>query len=223
VELRKQDVVDPSTTNGVKPRVSPPTKEGFFMITRRGFFGFLAASVGIVAKVSFASRLERYLVEHNAPLLEVPQRPSTIITACREMESLNIGDPYKYPEPKTWRRYLEDVGDIVPGKRISFRRLYDDHGMKQKELDEECPDYIWFPNWCRTESPNAEAFFYLSRLDLGPELDGSKPGSPYLHFQDGPCPGSDYLGVQFSCDRALSLLQNRLNELGTGAAVVVDE
>jgi hypothetical protein len=130
-------------------------------------------------------------------------------------------DPYEETPFKTWREYLEDQGEIVPGKRIDFRRLRADHGIWPRELDTECPSDYWIDNWCRRESSNALAYRYLERLDLGPILDGRDAEMGYLDFVDGACPGNDYLGVQYSCDRALSHLQNRLNELGTGAAVAV--
>jgi len=90
-----------------QPSFGRKTMEGFFMITRRGFLRVLAAGAGLAAmKLSFAARLERYLAEHNAPLLEAPERSSLIITACRDMGSLHIGDPYEEAPFKTWREYL---------------------------------------------------------------------------------------------------------------------
>jgi hypothetical protein len=127
VDLPKQDVVDLDNQSGEaarQPSFGRKTMEGFFMITRRGFLRVLAAGAGLAAvKLSFAARLERYLAEHNAPLLEAPEHPSLIITACRDMGSLHIGDPYEGAPFKTWREYLEDQGEIVPGERIDFRRL----------------------------------------------------------------------------------------------------
>src|SRR5690349_15063680 len=94
---------------------SSDTLEGFFMITRRGFIGFLAAGAGLAAaKLSFAARLERYLAEHGAPLIEAPSNPKRIITACRAKGSLHIGNPYERMPYRTWRQQLERSGLITP-------------------------------------------------------------------------------------------------------------
>jgi hypothetical protein len=189
------------------------------MFTRRGFLVGLVASAGLTAlKPSFAARLERHLDEIGGPLLEVPQRPKLVITAWREMETLHIGDPYEDYPRKTWRQYLLDQG-MLPASARQWREISDLYWIEPSDLEKECP--LWVGVWARTESSHALAYKYLDRLDLGPVVTTPNPDTGYLTFLDGPCIGSDYLGVQYSCDRALSFLQHRLNELGVGVAIEV--
>jgi hypothetical protein len=84
--------------------------------------------------LSFAARLERYLAEHNAPLLETPDNPSLIITACGEKASLHIGNPYELAPCKTWRDYFEERGEIVRGERIDFSRLRNEYWVWPRQL-----------------------------------------------------------------------------------------
>jgi (p)ppGpp synthase/HD superfamily hydrolase len=56
---------------------------------------------------------------------------------------------------------------------------------------------------------------------IGPVLRGRSGEVGELEFMDGPHPGSNYLGVHARDDLSISLLQHRLNVLGTGIAVEV--
>jgi hypothetical protein len=151
-------------------------------------------------------------------LLEVPPRPKLVITACREMGTLHIGDPYGDYPSKSWRQFLIEQGDL-PRTAREWRQVKDIYGIESSDLKDECP--LWVDAWARTESSNALAFNYLERLDLGPVVTTPNPETGHLTFIDGACPGNDHLGVEYSCDRALSFLQHRLNELGVGAAIEV--
>ena len=77
---------------------------------------------------------------------------------------------------------------------------------------------MWFDTWARTESPNAIAYRYLDRLNLGSQLDGEKAIGG-IRLIDGPMPGNDYLGAEAEDAVSVSLLQQRLNELDTGVRI----
>ena len=77
--------------------------------------------------------------------------------------------------------------------------------------------------WLRTDSPNANAYYLLEHLDIGPDLTGANGELGGIHFIDGECPSYDYLGVRCEDELSVSLLQARLNELDTGLAVRVVE
>ena len=72
--------------------------------------------------------------------------------------------------------------------------------------------------WGPRDSCTARAYHYLESLDLGSEFDGPNAVGG-LDFVDGPCPGNDYLGVEALDPVSVSLLQKRLNDLGTGIKV----
>ena len=75
-------------------------------------------------------------------------------------------------------------------------------------------------SWARSRSPNSQAFYLLESLDLGPHLEGANAVGEII-FIDGACPGNDYLGVKATNQVTVSLLQKRLNELGTGIRIVL--
>ena len=63
--------------------------------------------------------------------------------------------------------------------------------------------------WPYQYSADAQAFYYLSSLDLGLLRDSNEAESGYIDFVEGPCPGND---SRFVCadGLGLSLLQERL-------------
>ena len=68
------------------------------------------------------------------------------------------------------------------------------------------------------DSPCARAYHYLEGIDLGPELTGAGVAGR-LDFYCGGAPGNSFLAVDAVDDVSLSLLQQRLNVLGTGIKV----
>ena len=80
-------------------------------------------------------------------------------------------------------------------------------------------DYDWaFEYWLRHNSGSAEAYRFLSDIDLklGKQVDSTEQG--WITFVDGPCPGNDSLFVEVdSC--GLSLLTEELDNLNQPVSI----
>jgi hypothetical protein len=191
------------------------------MITRRKFL----IGAGSVLTLPLLNMFTWHLENMGVPLIEAPAQPKNVIYVSAYMDyQLNLNEfPDKIPSI-TWREFLfEKLGYSVPKHRRDFRRIYDEWGVMPHQFDDECEDYVWEPYWCRVESPNALAYDLLDRLEIGRELTGPGEAAGGLQFVDGPMPGSDYLGVHADDELSVSLLQHRLNELGTGIAIEMIE
>ena len=62
---------------------------------------------------------------------------------------------------------------------------------------------------------------YLDDLDLGPEFGLCEDARGEIRFIDGPMPGSNCRWVEVGDLLSVSLLQNRLNELGENVSLEV--
>ena len=111
------------------------------------------------------------------------------------------------------REYIKEYNSENPDE-IGECQLDDNYGITSWQLDLECDSEFYIDAWCRNGSPNAQAYHYLDSLDLGPRPIRSGIEFGGLTFQDGPCPGSNYLGVHADDKISLSCLQERLNQLG---------
>ena len=188
-------------------------------ITRRQFlFSIPAAGAGFILP-SFFDRAVDVLARTGEPLLVPPGECITELLAVDHGSGeyqLNIGDPREGPPRLTLREYI----DRYYGCDVeAYAADCCDEG-ESVDPDSEVDEWVVMDAWARWESPNALAYHRLYGLDPGPELDA--PGAAgELHFIDGPCPGNDYLGVHAVDALTLSLLQQRLNQLGTGIHVSV--
>lgn len=184
-------------------------------ITRRQFLLSTAgASAGFILP-SYYSRALEFLDQFGEPLLESPQIVQEELIVCGDrFNELNLGDPYCEPPPMTWREYAKKY------HWGSLEDFADDWELPMTELDEDAPWDVVVDSWIRRESPNSKAYYLLDSLDLGPELTGPDAVGG-LVFTDGACPGNDYIGVNAEDDITLSLLQQRLNDLGTGIKLVM--
>ena len=184
-------------------------------ISRRLFLLSTAGATAGFILPSFYTRAIEFLDQFGEPLLESPRRVIDELFVCSDRDfELNLGDPWSEPPDMTWyeclKRYYPSSLDDIEGE----------WGLTQSDLGKKAPwDWVVDP-WCRVDSPNAKAFHLIEALDIGPELThGDAVGE--LIFMDGPCPGNDYLGVSASDEISVSLLQQRLNDLGTGIKVIV--
>ena len=185
------------------------------MITRRTFL----IGAGSALTLSIVDKFVWHLDNKGLPLIQKPKNPSKVLFVNMAYENqINLGRPPFDPPTGTWRELLVDaLGYKNPTTLSQFRKLYDDYGVKPRELDTECD--CFFECWDRVASPNALAFKLLEDLDIGPKLAGPGDEVGGLEFIDGDAPGHDYLGVHADDDLSISLLQHRLNELDTGIAV----
>jgi len=88
----------------------------------------------------------------------------------------------------------------------------DGPGPRRFELQDE---------WLRCDSPSARAYHTLWSLDLGRQLKGPDAVGG-LDFLEESNMVSTWLAVRPRDEVTLSLLQQRLNDLGTGIRVVTD-
>lgn len=188
-------------------------------ITRRQFL--LGTTAGLILP-SFYDRAYSFFENHGEPLLIVPKQPEDTLYACADFAAypklqLNLGDPRAEPPDMTIREFCLKYGEGDPETWWCEEWLGVDDA-EPIDIDMQMDAFTVWDWWGRQDSSNARAYHYLEFLDLGSDFDGPNPVGG-LDFIDGPCPGNDYLGVE-ACDPvSVSLLQQRLNELGTGIKV----
>jgi hypothetical protein len=184
-------------------------------ISRRQFI--LGTASGLILP-SYYDKVLSYFENHGEPLIEIPNQADTELLVVDEYGSFqfHLGDPWAEPPVMTVREFaLEHCGseeayqeNWCDGQEVDFDDIAD------PEMVVEC--------WARHESSNAEAFYLLEGLDLGPDLN-RKNAVGEIRFIDGSSPGNDYLGVEAADQVSISLLQKRLNELDTGIRITVEK
>ena len=186
-------------------------------ISRRQFLLSTAgASVGAIIPSFYFQALE-FLERFDKPLLETPasfSKDLCVLDPGGERLVLNLGDPFaKPPQGLTFREYLTRYDPYA------FKTFEADWDLPLADLDLLVPDYYVEGNWEVRDGPEAHAYKLLDSLDLGNDLGGPNAAGG-LEFLFGPNPGSSYVGVHAVDQVTLSLLQRRLNDLGTGIRVV---
>ena len=140
--------------------------------------------------------------------------------ACSEFGDgfeLNLGNPYVEPPRMSIREFCLAFGEGDPERWWRENWLFDEH-TPPIDLDDDMDPFTVMDWWLLKYSSNARAYHFLEGLDLGPRLSAAKVAGE-LDFICGAAPGVDYLGVRAVDEITLSLLQERLNQLGTGIAV----
>mgnify|MGYP001551318711 CR=1 FL=1 len=182
-------------------------------LTRRQFLLSTAGAAAGFILPSFYSRALEFLDQFGEPLLEPPRVVREELIVCYDRDGeLNLGDPYCEPPRMSWREYADKY---YGGNMLEVAEGW---GLESRQFDETAPWDVVADAFIRNDSPSAKAYRLLESLDLGPELTG-RDAVGGLIFTDGACPGNDYLGVSAECDITLSLLQQRLNDLGTGIRI----
>jgi len=188
-------------------------------ITRRQFL--LGTTAGLILP-SFYERAYSFFENHGEPLLIVPKQPKDTLYASSDFVvppklQLNLGDPEEGPPDMTIREFCLEYGKGDPEAWWREAWLCTDD---PEPVDIEGPMDEWavWDWWGRKNSSNARAYRYLESLDLGSDFNGPNPVGG-LGFIDGAFPGNDYLSVEALDPVSVSLLQLRLNELGTGIKV----
>ena len=184
-------------------------------ITRRQFLLATAgASVGAIIP-DFYYRALQFTEQFDEPLLEPPasaMRELYTFQNCDELE-LCFGDPTIGPPEMTYREFCTRY---QPDGIETFEQ---DWGLGPESLD-TIIDWEWVLDpWSMHDSPNALAHSYLQSLDLGPKLTGPNAVGSLDFFEDSNMV-SCWRGVRYEDDVTLSLLQQRLNDLGTGIRIV---
>jgi hypothetical protein len=182
------------------------------MIIGRRFFLYGA---GALTTLSFARRAAAYAERHSTPLLVQPEHTAERLYVT-EKGYFYLGRP-DFPEIPTWRTYFEGY----------TRQGIDDHLMecwdlKEDDLDDYMRHSVWEDYCTRKFAPNVLAYRKLLALRLGDSTrPDSKSGWPKgIDFFEGFNPGNNSLFARARDPVAISLLQARLIELGTGLEVV---
>lgn len=187
-------------------------------ITRRQFL--LGTASGLILP-AFYEKAFGYFENHGEPLLITPKQPAEILYACKNFAAegyqLNLGNPEEQPLQMTIREFCLAYGEGDPERwwREEWTDVEDDEPIDMDAEMDLWPVIDW---WASQRSSNAKAYHYLEDLDLGPQLKNARAVG-HLDFTYGACPGNDYVGVEARDTVTLSLLQQRLNELGAGVKV----
>ena len=192
-------------------------------ITRREFIirGFEGVTCALIAPDFYRQAVD-HLHDKNVPLIVTPRDPKTVLYAVwyGDDYQLNVGPPDEDIPTITWREFLEDYAGVDPDE-LGDEDLEDTYGIDRDDLDRDCSASWYEDAWCRTRSSNAQAYHYLSGLDLGPLSSHGGFDAGELQFIDGCCPGNDYLGVHIDGKISLSFLQERLNQLGENVEIKI--
>ena len=184
-------------------------------ISRRQFI--LGTASGLILP-SYYDKVLSYFENHGEPLIEIPKQADTELLVVDDYGSLqfHLGDPEAEPPEMTVREFaLEHCGS-----EEAYREEWCDG--EEVDFDDFVDPEIVLDYWARDESSNAQAFYLLEGLDLGPDLN-RKNAVGEIRFIDGACPGNDYLGVEAADQVSISLLQKRLNELDMGIRITVEK
>ena len=183
-------------------------------ISRRQFI--LGTAAGLILP-SYFDKIFTYFENTGEALIEAPADAEIEMIANREFGDtyeLNLGNPWQEPPEMTLREYAL--------RYFGSEKFYAEcEGTDDLDWDRKMDFWEIIDSWGRNDSPHAKAYYLLESLDLGPELSG-KAAVGEIRFIDGACPGNDYLGAHAPAELDLSLLQKRLNDLGTGIRISIE-
>ena len=188
---------------------------------RRQFLIRLGLLAGEPLLKSFFDRALAFVENHDEPLLEVPRevRHELFVKKADYGYEWCLGRPEtSIPEPPTWEEFFRSTSVDLETDMV-------DRELEPQQLRETMNPEEWGSYWSIEESSNAKAFEYLSRLDLGPAFDPNAKSDVAGEIQFLDCPGicCHYRGVETYDLVSISLLQNRLNELGEPTRVAMLE
>ena len=184
-------------------------------VTRRQFLLSTAgAAVGAIIP-SFYHRALEFFEQFGKPLLVAPARVTEdlVVIDFNGYPELCLGDPYAEPPEMTLREYFTRY------QPEGFDTFGESWGLEPAALD-TLVDYDDVQDrWGMQDSASARAYHLLQSLDLGPALRGRKAIGGLDFLEESNMVGS-WLAVSPQDEVTLSLLQQRLNDLGTGIRVV---
>ena len=181
---------------------------------RRQFLIRGGATAGQLLVPRFFDRALAFVENHGEPLLETPNEAArNLLAALSEDGEYWIIDgpmPTEIPPPITWREFSEGLG---------LEWVMEGWELKSSQLDQPMDKWVWEEHWCLGLSPNGRAFNYLLGLDLGPAFGEHPDAHGEIRFIEGQFPGHDFRCVMVDDVLSVSLLQNRLNELGENTSL----
>jgi hypothetical protein len=184
-------------------------------VTRRQFLLSTAgAAVGAIIPSFYHQALE-FLERFGEPLLTAPARPTQdlCVLDLGEHIELCLGDPFAGPPSMTYREF------ITRYEPEQMDRLEDYWGIEERDLDRDIDQDYVMDQWLLHDGPAARAYYLLDSLDLGNALSG--PGAVGgIDFREESNMVWTWRYATPKDEVSLSLLQQRLNDLGTGIRVV---
>ncbi len=183
---------------------------------RREFLIRSGLMAGQALMPRFFDRAFAFVENHGEALIESPANiAKTLQVRLDDSYVFYLGDPGELPgKPPTFRQWFTDNGEDVA-------QAAEEWELAPVGLDRQICDEHWVETWSLGHSSMALGFHYLSSLDLGPQFGtGGDGAAGEIRLAD--CPGicSSYRAAETDDLLSISLLQNRLNELGE--AVLVD-
>ena len=190
-------------------------------ISRRHFLlGSAGAAAGLILP-SYYQRALEFTDRTGRPLLEPVSQPTIELTAFvgdwGDLKyNLTVGEPYAGPPPTTLRQFAERY-DID-----MYECWYLEEG-EEPDWDEQIDWWsndFFFDTWMYRDAPDKLAYELLADLDLGPKFQGENAVGQ-LNLEHGHTMVSSYWTVEAADEITLSLLQERLTALNTGAKIVM--
>ena len=189
------------------------------MINRRSF---IIRSAGLLT-LTLLDRFETYLANHGEPMLRSPKNPyRTIYVHSEPDHTISYhSDLVEADCAPDWQTFLtEFLGYKLPFSTQDFRRIREDWDVWPRQLGQDVPSRIWYPYWELNESPEAQAYVTLEKLDIDRRISKGDRTAGGIYFNDlGYHPGHIFKAAQCKDLLSVSLLQARLNELKTGLAI----
>ena len=209
---------------------------------------FIVGSACALLTPSFLKDVTRTIERTSSPVLLAPDNAARTVFALRGRNPTGPGYFYDLwldsPEADpnddffymSWREFLQAKGySVRGGDRALAKTLVDyyDHHLKldgetprerlaeaRARLDEPADEDFLFDEWKIWGSPQGKAYDELYSLDLGPDLCLNR-GAGSVEFINSPSLGYYANSVEVEGCLSLSLLQGRLNELGTGFRIEI--
>lgn len=198
---------------------------------RREFLKVLGTISGsLLLPTPIARQIRESCILNKKPLLILPPDAKVEILAVHDGwdYTLHIGDPDELLVTPSWAEWFEEQGIDVNDPEVVAEQLgCTPDEVEGQDLDTEIDSYA-YDDWLslRQQSPEydsrAGAYEFLSDLPLcnsAKSHTGDALGA--LNFVDGDRPGSSLLYVEAPSLASLAGLQHRLNELQTGARIVI--
>lgn len=209
---------------------------------RRSFLSIVAGCyASCVVPPRIARRIHEVSTGASDPRVLAPAQFDLTLLAQENYGSymLHLGDPEAEPDYPTMREYIESRG-FYGGDDDSLRSYLEDTWFSGDESSKEVRQAVadlkldldnpiegverdqWMDwEYELRECTQAAAFRYLEALPLKDDQDASGSCLGSLSFIEGDRPGSNFTYVEADGLAAIASLQHRLNELQTGANIVI--
>jgi hypothetical protein len=183
-------------------------------------------------------RARQYQLDHNAVLIEEPTEWYHTLYARIQDEGtwqFSLGGPTEqYPEPPTWRCWLENYQGVDPDDRNELADWLREHrnwyhlspkssDWLEREVDWRTWESYLEGAYAWRDSPEAQALDYLAGLKLANREIRDEGGRSVgeLKYYYGVHPGNDWHFAEAEGELVLPALQHRLRELGEKTRIVI--